>query len=136
LNFALNLKQVINSDPDKLAHIWSSDESTCQTGRHNFYHHRVKSSRPKCARPQERACQNVQIWVASSLNGPTRPAVFTENSCKEGYFKNFLIPSIQNGDIVLQDNSSVHNSYLTREVIFENNINMVNFKFCSFFFAF
>ncbi len=129
LNFALNLKRIINSSPNKIEHIWSSDESSCKTGRHNFYHHRLASSRPKCARPQLKAYKMVQVWAAISTSGPTRPAVFTENLCKEGYeliIKNFLIPSIQNGDIVLQDNSSVHNSYLAREAMLENNINIVN----------
>ena len=75
LEFALNLKNMINSKPDFINHLMLTDETQLKTGVLGIYHNRVPSSRPKVAGFKPRSCKNLNVWAGITCNGPTKAVV-------------------------------------------------------------
>jgi len=126
-NFASNLKSFLMKDQN-LHRIWSADESSLQTMRRNFYHHRVKGTYPKCGAHQPRAYKAIHVWTAISTRGFIPPAIFTQNLCSQGYeiiINNHIARNVNQGDIFIQDNSSVHTAEICMQAMNNNNISVL-----------
>ena len=59
----------------KMKKFISMDESSLKTLRHHAYHHRLSSSRPKCARAQPRNCKTLHVFAGLSINKLIGPVV-------------------------------------------------------------
>ena len=95
------------------------DEMGSNTSLHELYAYSPRGERAYCSVARNRG-KNTTLLSSMSLSG-MGPSMVVEGGANgavlEGYLREMLVPALEEGDVVVMDNLSVHKSERVREMI-------------------
>ena len=117
-------EQLPNYDKNKLVFL---DESGINTDLTRIYGRSVGGNR--CVdKTTLNTPKNTTVLSSIRLNGETAYTTYQGGTNKDkfiDYLKNILVPTLQDGDIVIMDNMRTHHAKAVREVIDNLKINVI-----------
>ena len=130
LLFAINMRNKISQNPTFISKLLFTDETTVKIGTSSIYHHRRPNNRPGVVGYKPSFCKNLNIWAGVTSTSATLPAIFSQTLNSHGFvsiIEEFLCPFIyeHEGCYVIQDNSRVHDSFVSKAALASNGVNLI-----------